>query len=421
MPNAFNKQETVFFEELIQGYDDALVATRMAKVYNTDAKIMERSGDVFWRTVPYVAESFNGTDMTSNFRDYTQLSVPASLNFNKSVPWVLTEAELRDSMQESGIKDAATQRLSSDINTAVLSVASSQGTLVVKRTTAPTGFDDFALAKAVLTESGVDQANRVAAVTARVYGTMAGNLASRQTLDGKTQTAYDESKIGRVSGFDVFELDYGLNLLAASGTSVTVNGANQFYVPKATVTTANGTNNVDNRYQNLVVTVSSGTIRVGDAFTIAGVNNIHQISKTDTGILKTFRVTAIISGGGGSGTIQISPPIISNGGNTAAEAQYKNVTATPANGAAITWLNTVTGSMNPFWHKNSIEILPGRFPKLDNAGVSRIEASTKQGFQLRMTKSFDIKTNTMLYRVDTTYGVVNLQPQMSGIILFNQT
>ncbi len=192
-------------------------------------------------------------------------------------------------------------------------------------------------------------------------------------------------------------------------------------MPKATVTTANGTNNVDNRYQNLTVTVTSGTIRVGDAFTIAGVNNVHQIAKTDTGKRKTFRVTAIISGGGGSGVIQITPPIISNGGNTAAEAQYKNVSATPANGAAITWLNTVTAQANPFWHKSSIELLPGVMPKMVDAGVARLEAKTKRGFQLRMTKFFDINLNVMKYRLDATYGVTNLNPQMNGIILFNQT
>jgi hypothetical protein len=49
---------------------------------------------------------------------------------------------------------------------------------------------------------------------------------------------------------------------------------------------------------------------VGDRFTIAGVNAVHHISKTDTGQLKTFTVTAIVSGAGGTGTIQISPPII---------------------------------------------------------------------------------------------------------------
>ncbi len=37
-----------------------------------------------------------------------------------------------------------------------------------------------------------------------------------------------------------------------------------------------------------------------------------------------------------------------------------------------------------------------------------------------MTKRFDQNTLTTKYRVDTFYGVVNKQPEMSGIILFSQ-
>jgi hypothetical protein len=37
-----------------------------------------------------------------------------------------------------------------------------------------------------------------------------------------------------------------------------------------------------------------------------------------------------------------------------------------------------------------------------------------------MTKQYDIKTMKTLYRLDTLYGVVNKQPEMSGIIMFSQ-
>jgi hypothetical protein len=40
--------------------------------------------------------------------------------------------------------------------------------------------------------------------------------------------------------------------------------------------------------------VTSGTVKVGDKFTIAGVNAVHHISKADTGQLKTFTITAIV-------------------------------------------------------------------------------------------------------------------------------
>jgi hypothetical protein len=116
----------------------------------------------------------------------------------------------------------------------------------------------------------------------------------------------------------------------------------------------------------------------------------------------------------------ISPPIISNGGATAAEAQYQNVTATPATGAALVFLNSVTASVNPFWHKDALEILPGSYAVPTDAGADVMRASTDQGFELVMQKQYDINTMKTKYRLDTFYGVVNKQPEMTGIMLFSQ-
>lgn len=420
--NAFNKEERIAFENILEGFQDALVLSRAASVYSTDSMMMERAADTIWRPQPYVAQSFSGTDMTSNFKDYVQLSVPATLGFSKSVPWTLTAKELRDALQEQRLGDAAKQKLASDINVAVMNVAANQGTLVVKRTTAASGFDDVALMDSVMNEQGVQAFDRYAAFSSRDYNNMASNLAGRGTMAGKPTTAYEKAYVGNISGFETFKLDYANRLTAAAGVTVTVNGANQYYTPKAVSTAGTGeTANVDNRYQNLVVGVTSGTVKVGDCFTIAGVNAVHHITKQDTGQLKTFRVTAIVSGGGGSGTIQISPPIISGGGSTDAELEYQNVTATPANGAAITWLNTVAGYVNPFWQKDAIELLPGRYAVPEDAGTAIMRAATDQGIELVMQKFYDINTMKTKYRLDTLFGVVNKQPEMSGIILFSQT
>ncbi len=422
MANAFSKEERVAFEDILEGFQDALVLSRNVSVYNTDSTMMERTNDIIWRPQPYIAQSFDGTDMTSNFKDFTQLAVPSTIGFSKSVPWTLTAKELRDALQEGRLGDAAKQKLASDINVAVMNVASQQGTLVVKRTAAASGFDDVAQAEAIMNEQGVQSFDRYMALSTRDYNGMASNLAGRQTLTGKPLTAYEKAYIGLVASFETYKLDYATRLTAAAGTTVTVNGANQYYTPKATSTAGTGeTQNVDNRFQNLTIAVAGGTVKVGDCFTIAGVNAVHHITKQDTGQLKTFRITAIVSGAGGSGVVQISPPIISGGGSTDAELEYKNVTATPANGAAITFLNTVAANVNPFWQKDSLEILPGRYAVPSDAGTAVMRASTDQGIELVMQKFYDINTMKTKYRLDTLFGVVNKQPEMSGIILFSQT
>ena len=100
--------------------------------------------------------------------------------------------------------------------------------------------------------------------------------------------------------------------------------------------------------------------------------------------------------------------------------QYKNVTATPANGAVITFLNTATAAINPFWQKDSLEILPGRYVFDENSGAAIMRATTDQGIEVVMQKQYNIDNMVYKYRLDTFFGVTNKQPEMSGIMLFGQ-
>jgi P22 coat protein - gene protein 5. len=76
--------------------------------------------------------------------------------------------------------------------------------------------------------------------------------------------------------------------------------------------------------------------------------------------------------------------------------------------------------MNPFWSKDAIEILPGRLAVPNDAGAATMRATTDNGVEIVMSKQFDINTQRTKFRVDTLYGVVNKQPQMSGVIMFGQ-
>ena len=421
MANAFSKEERVAFEQMLEGFNDALVLSKNIAVYNTNSQEMERSRDIIWRPQPYIMTSYDGTDATSNFKDVTQLSVPATLGYQKHVPMQLTAKQLRDMLQENRLGNSAAQKLASDINLSISNVCALQGTLVVQRTSAATGFDDIAQADSIMNENGVQMNDRYIALSSRDYNNMASNLAGRQTVAGKVQTAYDRAYVGNVSGFETFKLDYAYRLAAKGGSTVSVNGANQYHTPAATSTATTGeVSNVDNRYQSLAITVGSGTVAVGDAFTIAGVYSVHPITKQSTGQLKTFRIVEIVSGAGGTGTVKISPAIISNGGSTNAEAQYKNVSATPANGAVITFLNIAAGYANPFWFKDSIELLPGRIPVPTDSGAAVLRATTDNGVEVVMQKFYDINTQQIKYRWDTLYGVVNTNPEMNGIVLFSQ-
>ena len=425
MANSFSKEERIAFENLLEGFQDALVLSRNVAVFNTDQTMMERTNNVIWRPQPYISVSYAGTDMTSNFDDYTQLTVPATIGFGRSVPWIMTATELRDALQESRLGDAAKQKLASDINVAVMNVAALQGTLFVKRQAAASGFDDVAECEAIMNEQGVMDTDRYLALSTRDYNGMASDLAKNTRSFGNdiSDSALRRAFVGRVASFDTYKLDYALRKTAAAGGGgiqvSTLAAAGNYWVPKATSVAATGeVSNVDNRYQTITVT-SSASVAAGDSFTIGGVFAVHHITKQSTGLLKTFRVISVPAGGT---TLVISPPIISNQGGSDAEAQYQNVTIpTPSATSPVVFLNTVTGFMNPFWHKDSIEILPGRYAVPSDAGAAVMRASTDQGIELVMTKQYDINTMKTKYRLDTLFGVVNTQPQMSGIVMFSQT
>lgn len=423
MANEFSKEEIVAFDQIMEGFEDATVLSKHVSRYQTDGTSMERAGDTIWRPQPYILNSFDGMDATANFQDSTQLSVPATLGYSKHVPLMLDAKQLRDALQEGRLGQSAMQRLSSDVNAALMTVAALQGTLVIKRTTAAAGYDDIAQCDAIMNEQGIPMGDRYQALSSRDYNGMANNLsaASRSFGNGKSDKAYENGYVGRVAGFETYKLDYATRLTAAAGggglTMSTLDAGGNYYTPVATRTASTGErSNVDNRYQTITVS-STASVAAGDAFTVAALDAVHHITKTDTGQLKTFRVISVDSGT----TMTISPPMITAQGGTDAELQYKNcVINTKAANSALVFLNTTTAAANPFWHKDSMEILPGRYAVPSGAGAAVLRSSTTNGIEVVMTKWYDGNTMKTKYRWDTLFGVVNKQPEMSGILLFGQ-
>jgi hypothetical protein len=424
MANAFSKEEIVAFENILEGFNDALILSKNINVYNTNGVTMERARDTIWRPQPYIAQSFTrtvGSTIASNISTMTQLSVPSTLGFSQCSAWQMDALELRDALQEGRLGDAAKQKLASDINLSVMDVAAAQGTLVVTVATPAGDYDDIALCDSIMNEQGVMAGDRYLALSSRDYNGMAGNLAvaTRSFTGNKSANAYERSYVGPVAGFETYKLDYA-NRCADNSASRTIatNGAQVRYVPQATTTSVAGVLNVDNRYQQVTVSSTTG-VTAGDSFEITGIEAVHHITKRSTGQLKTFRVISVDSGT----TMTISPPIIgANSSPTDAEQQYQNVfVASTSATAPIIFKNIAASNINPFWRKDSIELLPGRYAVPDGAGVDVLRASTDQGIELVMTKRFDPLTFQTLYTLDTLYGVVMTNPEMAGILLFNQT
>ena len=422
MANAFSKEERVAFEDILEGFQDLLVLSRHVSIYNTNQTEMARTNDTIWRPMPYIAQSITSTPGNAiSYKNMTQLSVPSTIGFSQTVPWTMTTLDLRDALQEGRLGESAKQKLASDINVAIMNTAAAQGTLVVPIAAAAGDYDDIALCDTIMNEQGVPDYDRFLALSSRDYNGLAGNLsqASRSFGNAKSDKAYERNFVGMVAGFDTYKFDYANRIAAAAGGTTTINTttAQAQYVPQATSTSVGGQINVDNRYETVTVSNTVGVV-AGDAFTIDGIDAVHHITKQSTGELKTFRVISVTNGT----QMVISPPIISAvTAPTDAEIQYQNCKITAAASAApVNFLNTGAAAINVFWQRDALEILPGRYAIPADAGTAVMRASTDQGVELVMQKFYDIDSMVIKYRLDTLFGVVNKQPEMSGILLFNQ-
>ena len=415
----FSKEERVAFEDQLEAFNDLMVESRTVSVYGTDGQLMERANDTIWRPVPYIMNSqarVIGTPVVPQI--VNQLTVPSRLNIQRNVTWSMTALELRDALQEGRLGDGSRQRLASDINNSVRSVAALQGTLAVPITGAPGTYDHIATAQAIMDEQGVAPEDRHLFLAPREANGIAGNLTNvnRSFGNAKSDNAFERSVIGdNIAGFTVHRSDGAIRQTGANPTvTIATNGAQVRFVPRTL--DVNG-NNVDNRTQQVTVNATAG-VTAGMAFTIAGIESVHQITKVPTGQSKTYRVISVDSGT----TMTISPPIIgANSSPTDVERQYKNceVVSTSAT-AAITFLTRNTANLNPFWTRESIQMLPGRYMVPEGAGVDVMRGTTDQGLELVMTKRFDPERFTTLFTFDTFFGVVNLNPEQNGVIFWGQ-
>lgn len=421
MSNAFTKEELNLFDEFITAFDYDMTISNLIDKHTLGDQDAYRTNDIFWLSQPMIVSSNTGLDQTGNFGDVVGLSVPCSINTHKSVPKSWSASDMRDPNNVQKMFNAAKTRLATDITTACLATAALKGSIVKKKTTAVSGYSDIGDMEVLFDLYGVPTSDRIAMLAGADYTAYVGTLVNNN-FGGNTQqmNALERSAIGMQANFNMYRQNVPYNITAKTAATVTVSGANQRHnpVPYLVDSATGGTSNVDNTKMNLTIAVGSGAMAVGDAFTINNVFHVHPITKQVTSELKTFRVLAVNS----STSITISPAIIAaDSSPTTAQTMYQNVSATPANGAAITLLNTVTKPANVFFHKEAMNIVPGGYVFEGDAGWNVQKATTDNGFQITYAKQADINTGNIKTRVDVGFGVNVLNPEMMGIELFNQT
>lgn len=417
MSNSFSSTEKIFFEDVIMGFDSNNITAKNVKLYEPSMQDVERSGLTVRRPQPMVAEVTNGRDISSQYKDVLELTVPSTIAESDILnhAFKLNSLELNDPTRRSRAAKAATQGLGAKIDTITSDAVATYGTLVATETGDFTSYDSLSKGETQLMEREVNaMSDRSLILNPRMARKMANELAGRQTDNSRDRSAYERSLLPSVGGFETLKANVITAIGGSSSSGVTVNGANQ----RKTPTVFDGTNSAaaDNRYQTLTVSASHGLV-VGDAFTIAGVNSVGGVTKKDTGQLQTFRVQSV-----SGNDLTISPAIIPVDEAATAFKKYGNVTTTPANGAALTVLNTATAQPSIFFCRDAVEIFHGRLNVDDFAagGVSVMKETTDSGIEIIFAKSTDIDTLETKYRLSCWARASVIAPEMAGIYLPGQ-
>lgn len=203
------------------------------------------------------------------------------------------------------------------------------------------------------------------------------------------------------------------------GTSAGVEWYQDQNVVTHTIGTFVGTPTVSGAGQTGTSLLTAGwtladALNVGDWFTIDNVYAANPQNRESTGSLQQFVVTApfVAVGGGGTDTVTIFPPILPSG-------QFQNVTASPANAAAINvWQGTSTPSgkispQNLMFHQSAFTLASVDMEVPGGIDLGYAARDKETGISLRFIRQYVATTDQWISRFDVLYGYAPLYPELA--------
>jgi len=168
-------------------------------------------------------------------------------------------------------------------------------------------------------------------------------------------------------------------------------------------------------------TASTQVLNRGDIISILGVNSVNPISYRDTGVLRTFVVTADVTSGSGAGaaTVNISPPISADPTDP-----FQTVAALPAASASIKiWNSTVAATITAMsavsspqalaFHRDAFTLVVVQLETPGGLDWSERVTNPKIGLSMRLTRGFIMGTNRRITRLDVLGGCKTLRPELA--------
>ena len=349
---------------------------------------------------------------TSNVQDITERSVDVALQPLLGLDFAVSSTDLTTSvgsngnvskefkdryLKPAGLKLAALldYRIGTLMKNGFHQVVGTPGT-------PPATFADLLQAQVPLDRMSVPRDGmRMAAIEPGANATIVAGLSGLFNNQATLGEQYKTGVIKTGAGLDIaMSQNAPSHTVGPLGGTPLVNGANQGLINAGAT---------DNPYAATTSLITDGwtaaaaaRLNQGDTFTIAGVNSVNPETKASTGVLQSFLVTSNTSSdGAGAATIVISPAIIAGGA-------YQNVTARPADNAALTITSgaaNTTYTQNLVWHKDAFTFVS---PKQEVPGgmdmAYQASLADEGGVSLRFVRGFDISTNKFISRFDILWG-----------------
>lgn len=346
---------------------------------------------------------------TINIQDVNEVSVPITMEPEFGIDWSFSDYDLTLTIDEFSKRylAPAAKRLAAELDLRIATrfyrgVANFSGTPGTPISTAQSVLD----AAVLLDNAACPRTDgRMLALTplsnSKLVGGMSG-LFNDQATQGK------QLKSGMMAtnlGMDfIMSQNLPTHTVGGLGGTPLVNGANQGLI------NSGSTDNPSAATTSLVTdgwtAAIANRLKRGDVFTIAGVVAVNPETKVSTGVLRQFIATTdAASDGAGNLTVAIYPAIIAGGA-------YQNVTARPADNAAITVLTGTASTsygQNIMFHRDAFTLVTAdmELPK----GMDMAERAVEDGVSIRFIRGYDITNNRRICRFDLLAGYGLLRPE----------
>lgn len=338
-------------------------------------------------------------------QDVVEGTTSITVNKQKGVDFVFTSQELTlniKDLSERVIKPAMVQ-LANQVDADVHALYKQVPNWVGTPGQTINSYADFAAGPQRLDEYAVPTADRSAVLSPADHWGLLGSQTALYMQD-VAKGAYRNGSLGMIGGVDTFMAqNVPTHTVGVATGTPKVNGGSQNSTYATVKDSMTQTLNTDGW------TVSTtGILKAGDVFTIAGVYAVNPVTKATLPFLKQFVVTADADSGASTGpaALTIYPAIISSGA-------FQNVSATPADNADITVVGTGgTGyRQNLMFHKNAFAL--AMVPMIAPPGAVEVSRQSYKGTSVRLIPYYTGTSDTSAWRLDILYGTKAIDPRLA--------